>query len=444
MKRNKGITLIALIITIIIMLILAAVSISMAVNGGLFNYAGKASKETEIAKSAELSWALGTIGDMTIDDLIEGNTVLSTAGTDKGIKFTIEGIKVKNPPIPEGFSYKEGTVDTGYVIVDTSDNENTRGNEFVWVPVAKNQKISLYIEGDEDITLITVKDPYNDVILSIQDGDVETTYSNNDITPTINGDYKVEVTRASGKITETLKVRSLYAKEKGRYLVGGNIKDYIDSISYANSVNKNGGFYMGRYEAGTLVEMTNYDSSLTSNDLIELNGIPVCKQNIKPYGYLNATQAKGLAESIYVGKKFTCTLPTGAAWDRTLDWFIETNAKTVNEVTGMSECMSWGNYQGSEVRSSDGTTIIKQKQTATILNTGITTYTMANNIYDLNGNQIEWSLETKNDVFCYRGGWLFIFALVGPPTACVADSGANSGDTLVGSISTGFRPVIYL
>ena len=48
-NNNKGITLIALVITIIIMLILASVSINMAVNGGLFSYAGRAASETNKA-----------------------------------------------------------------------------------------------------------------------------------------------------------------------------------------------------------------------------------------------------------------------------------------------------------------------------------------------------------------------------------------------------------
>ncbi len=44
---NKGITLIALVITIVIMLILATVTIG-AINGGLFDYAGKAKREVDI------------------------------------------------------------------------------------------------------------------------------------------------------------------------------------------------------------------------------------------------------------------------------------------------------------------------------------------------------------------------------------------------------------
>lgn len=69
LKKEKGITLIALVITIIVMLILVAVTISLAVNGGLFGYAGKATRETEKAKKDEQNWA--TLKEnMTTEQLI--------------------------------------------------------------------------------------------------------------------------------------------------------------------------------------------------------------------------------------------------------------------------------------------------------------------------------------------------------------------------------------
>ena len=46
MRENKGITLIALVITIIVMLILVVVTIRISTKGGLFDYAGKAARET--------------------------------------------------------------------------------------------------------------------------------------------------------------------------------------------------------------------------------------------------------------------------------------------------------------------------------------------------------------------------------------------------------------
>ena len=46
MRSEKGITLIALVITIIVMLILVAVTITMAINGGLFKNAQDAGTKT--------------------------------------------------------------------------------------------------------------------------------------------------------------------------------------------------------------------------------------------------------------------------------------------------------------------------------------------------------------------------------------------------------------
>ena len=56
-RNEQGITLIALVITIIVMLVLVGVSINAATNGGLFDYAAKAAKETESKKQAEQEWA---------------------------------------------------------------------------------------------------------------------------------------------------------------------------------------------------------------------------------------------------------------------------------------------------------------------------------------------------------------------------------------------------
>lgn len=61
MKSQKGITLIALVITIIVMLILVAVTITMAINGGLFNYAKDASTKTNGAIANENKLGSGTV-----------------------------------------------------------------------------------------------------------------------------------------------------------------------------------------------------------------------------------------------------------------------------------------------------------------------------------------------------------------------------------------------
>ena len=61
LKKNKGITLVALIITIIVMLILVMVSIQILFNTGLFESAGKAAQKTNIAKEQEQEFASGDI-----------------------------------------------------------------------------------------------------------------------------------------------------------------------------------------------------------------------------------------------------------------------------------------------------------------------------------------------------------------------------------------------
>ena len=62
MKKQNGITLIALIITIIVMLILVAVTISVALNGGLFERAKNAKDDTQIQADREelLSYVIGS------------------------------------------------------------------------------------------------------------------------------------------------------------------------------------------------------------------------------------------------------------------------------------------------------------------------------------------------------------------------------------------------
>lgn len=61
MKEQKGITLIALVITIIVMLILVGVSITVAMQGGLFDTARNAASGTNNAAQAEKNLADGTI-----------------------------------------------------------------------------------------------------------------------------------------------------------------------------------------------------------------------------------------------------------------------------------------------------------------------------------------------------------------------------------------------
>lgn len=61
MKEQKGITLVALVITIIVMLILVGVSITVALKGGLFDTATNAAADTKTARDAELNLSGGKV-----------------------------------------------------------------------------------------------------------------------------------------------------------------------------------------------------------------------------------------------------------------------------------------------------------------------------------------------------------------------------------------------
>ena len=100
--NNRGITLIALVITIIVMLILVGVTISMAVNGGLFDYAGKAAGDTNNAIKAEQQLANGGIEVDgiwydSIDDYLKGKPATTTIHnwTRNGDTFTCSHCNVE-------------------------------------------------------------------------------------------------------------------------------------------------------------------------------------------------------------------------------------------------------------------------------------------------------------------------------------------------------------
>ncbi len=91
-KQSKGITLIALIITIIILLILAGISIASLTGNGLFERAKESKEKSEQAQiKEEIEMA---IMDIQIEEISKGNNVTleSLAGEDGQLANKLEGI----------------------------------------------------------------------------------------------------------------------------------------------------------------------------------------------------------------------------------------------------------------------------------------------------------------------------------------------------------------
>lgn len=74
MKNNKGITLIALVITIIVMLILLGVTIKVAQDGSLFKHAANATSKTKQAATEENAILDGNIRGKSIEDIVGEQT----------------------------------------------------------------------------------------------------------------------------------------------------------------------------------------------------------------------------------------------------------------------------------------------------------------------------------------------------------------------------------
>ena len=473
MRKNKGITLIALIITIIIMLILVAVSVNVLIKSNLIGTAENAVDKYKTASEEEAKGGAIEINGKkyaSIEDYIN-NKPLSTIKinmevTHEDTAVTADGTKVKTikegVPIPVGYYYVGGTKNTGVVISDEESDENKgdahsisatlTGNQFVWVPVLQNQKIKIEIEAEDDITEIKIEDPLaTEITKNSENNDIIVGGKTNKsiINSTINGEYRVTVKTATDTNTETLYVGSLYAQdltisieleisdirkmakeqnitedEATKILTNGQFNTIAEATSFVKqgikqmitdsdiadheeSVNKYGGFYIARYEAGS--ENPRTGSSGTTDAVLS-------KANKYPYNSISPIDSIEKAKTISNGKtNVIAGLINGAVWDRTLNWLEETKAVTRAEVT--QDSTNWGNYKNSQFELTgkystnagntftDSTTSIpKPQDKGYLLGTGVSEYTKRNNIYDLAGNCWEWTTESySSSGQVYRG-----------------------------------------
>ena len=153
------------------------------------DYEVKVSNKGQVAEAVKSS--------ISIKFILSHTEQVPTAGGN------VSEIREGNVPIPTGFTYVEGTRDTGLVIADGE------GNEFVRVPVNQNQKLTLEVTSKENITGIKLIGP---------DG-AETTLTasgktfNQEIKMTKNGVYTAEVSTASTTKTAEKRVTTLYAQD---------------------------------------------------------------------------------------------------------------------------------------------------------------------------------------------------------------------------------------
>ena len=196
------------------------------------------------------------------------------------------------------------------------------------------------------------------------------------------------------------------------------VAEYKEMIE---SIRKYGGFYIGRYELSE-AGVQNNQPTLTNTNWYNLYA--KCKS-------LNASD-KVETRMIWV-----------CQWDVTMNWLISSGSKTSDEVN--KDSSSWGNYKGTSVKADDGTTEIKASGDVQVLNTGKTTFTMANNIYDLAGNVSEWTQEAYGtNGRAYRGGDYNFSGSSSPASGRVGVDNPGRGGGSSGRFSSHFNNKVAL
>ena len=239
-SNQTGITLIALVVTIVVLLILAGVSIN-AVFGqdGIIQKAKDSQNKMDEATQNDLdsinelnNWIDGKTNGSSGGNTTGGNT---TGGDDKPSTSDLPSTSYTIPYYPDNtFTKVEGTtLDNGLVIQDAS------GNEYVWIEVPK----SLYNN-----------EAYN--------------------TETETADQKPASPTDYDKIEYCLHKYTDYYRNGTRYkdtyysndVTGLTSEQYTElKQKMLKSVYENGGFWIGRYEAGIT---TNRDASGTPTDAV--------------------------------------------------------------------------------------------------------------------------------------------------------------------------------
>ncbi len=400
MKKNKGITLIALIITIIILLILVGVSLNLLIKGDLFGSAEKAVEGTN-AKVEEQQTAvdelMGELDEVEKEieeqqrqqEEAEKQKNLPGTRVSENTKYIRDG---KTAWIPKGFTVSgiksEQSIDNGLVIYDipegitpdwsNPDSVKTKYNQFVWIPVEVTA-------SDTETSIEAFK--RSAWTANAETGGERTTGLNTSFTEpnaTNDTDDKTGIAKQIANLTK--------------------------------SIYKHGGFYIGRYEAGSKTPRT------SSSGVTEI-GI---KQDMYPYIYvkwgdsmssIGTTGAVYLSNSLYNTNEYGATsmLCTGACWDSMLD-FIKDREHSV------MDSRTWGNYSNSETfeitrgayavyNSTLGSfnnvenKYSKIKDTSILLTTGATERNCSKNIYDVAGNCLEWTTESSSSSYrVSRGG----------------------------------------
>ena len=403
-RKQTGITLIALVITVIVLLILAGVTIAaLSGENGILTRAKDAKEKTEQAQHEEekmLSNMENLLGSYSFRNVNTADT--NPAGT-----------------VPENSVVLDDDANNGIVIKDINNNE------WVWIEVPKTIVFEdLKIDTTQELT----EQNYNDI---------------------------------KNKLVEYAATYREGSSGQGRYWTdewydgcGLTSDEYTATYQkMLKSVYTYGGFWIGRYEAGIDGSITDLSKARTSHIDIEIGKSlkAISQKDAIPYNYIYCGEAQTLAKEMTPNSNYTSSLMFGIQWDLVCE-FLEVKGK-LSTADINSNSSTWGNYSNvtriissnkAKQTTNSGSTwtiITGTKQVSgVLLTTGASEETNKMNIYDFAGNEYEWTLEKTSyiDYPCALRGGSYICSGLNSQASYRHNSITNYS-----SVDIGFRSTCY-
>ena len=487
-RLEKGITLIALVITIIVLLILAGVAISMLTGeNGILKQATNAKDTTdksEFEEQVKLAVMASKVNDEGVIDL---TTLEAEIGKIKGTEITKNGTDNSLPWTVKKGSYEVTITSEGTITSNTTgkDEQVVESEVMKQAKGAMPEGASIDSTTNENTGIVMIDSKQNEWVWIEVPATVFATARNNTDYENIKADLieYVKDYREEGYSDEW------YAKVNNSKFITANTEGITDEqkllsngcgLTYdqynekynkmLSSIYTNKGFYIGRYETGdgtatkNNISRSNANRAGTVDEIANVDNEGVIKENQMPYNYVYCKEAEIVAERFATTGK-TSSLMFGIQWDLVCkflevkgNWDTSTNTA---QYYIKSNSTDWGNYKNSTITLNQGKYFTsasnswaainvdeknyvnnssKIQNSSILLTTGSSENTKKMNIYDLAGNVVERTLEKadkETNVCSERGGHLYVNGSENS-VSCRYDDYTDTSDLLFG-----FRVALY-
>ena len=448
---NSAITLIALIITIIVLLILAGVTLSMVMGeSGIFGKANNASEQTKISNAKEI------IRMQVLENELNKKTKDSNAKSDEDLQAAVETKLTE-----EGYKVEEGKITIGSTeiniaeeIANASSGENggsggtTAGKE----DASKNRTLAGTTTG------YSYKNPViPQGFKAVDEGSATWNYTDETQTEVTGWNEGLVIQDTIGNEFVWVPVDGTNVEYKKWCTIGKSYSECSDDTSAIpvtenTQINTYHGFYVARYEAGLTTTTTSQSASTNNNT----STIPVSKQGTKIWNYIDYNNANTVAQAMINNSATYGTtksgLVTGTQWDTIMRWYQNSNIN-------VDTTQDWGTYRdltysgngkyfkytdsGADASWSEGEFTRTGNSTHPSYPyyyhaSGLNSNGIKKNIADLGGNVWEWTAEIYSTNRVNRGGDVYN-SVAHFPASC-----RNDFSTGLTGCSHGFRTVLYI